>query len=79
MVWMIQTKALKLALSLLGEGQDWLFAVNPILDKKLSKNKDETPDLDIYGSALFRREGIFKSIGLEYYQALGPYRNFSPK
>jgi len=60
------------------EGQDWLFAVNPILDKKLSKNKDETPDLDIYGSALFRREGIFKSIGLEYYQALGPYRNFSP-
>ena len=60
------------------EGQDWLFAVNPILDKKLSKNKDETPDLDIYGSALLRREGIFKSIGLEYYQALGPYRNFSP-
>ncbi len=60
------------------EGQDWSFAINPILDKKLSKNKDETPDLDINGSVLLHREGFFKSVGLEYYQALGPYRNFSP-
>lgn len=60
------------------EGQNWSFAINPILDKKLSKNKDETPDLDIYGSALFHQEGFFKTFGLEYYQALGPYRNFSP-
>jgi len=60
------------------EGQDWSFAVNPIIDKKLSKNKDETPDLNIYSSALLHREGFFKSIGIEYYEALGPYRNFSP-
>jgi hypothetical protein len=60
------------------ESKDWLFAFNPILDKKLSKNKDETPDLNIYGSALLQHEGLFKSMGLEYYQTLGPYRNFLP-
>ena len=60
------------------EGKDWTFAINPILDKKLSRNKDETPDFSIYGSALLHREGFFESVGLEYYQALGPYRNFLP-
>jgi hypothetical protein len=60
------------------EGERWRLAMNPILEKNFSPRTDSTPELEMNFRAILKQDGFIKGVGLEYYQSLGPYNNFSP-
>jgi hypothetical protein len=60
------------------EGQNWKLAMNPILEKNFSPRTENTPELELNLRAILKQDGSIKGVGLEYYQSLGPYNNFSP-
>ena len=60
------------------EGERWRLAMNPILEKNFSPRTDSTPELEMNFRAILKQDGYIKGVGLEYYQSLGPYNNFSP-
>ena len=57
--------------------EDWLFAVNPILNADLSRNADRKPKFEP-ALKVSRRVAGETRLGVEYYGEYGPVRHFLP-
>ena len=60
------------------DNDSWQLAVNPIVGVDASPNLSHIPDLKIFGRVLYKKGSELNTLGLEYYQDLGPYNHFLP-